>query len=198
MKRNQLKNLMVCLVPILTVSLFALLFFRPYSDDQAQAKSSKYSLFFWHTVNSGGNSNMSPDDTLICTVGQICGGVMEGGGYTMGVGWASEGSPPTKVEEDEDAGIPYAFSLSQNYPNPFNPATNIEFELPRSGPARIEVFNILGRKVRTLLDQHMRAGHKLVRWDGRDDQGQEVTSGIYFYRIQAGDLVQCKKMLLLK
>jgi parallel beta-helix repeat protein len=93
---------------------------------------------------------------------------------------------------------PSAFSLYQNCPNPFNPTTNIEFDLPRSGPVRIEIFNILGQKIRTLVNEHMKAGHWLVDWDGKDDNGNDVSSGIYFYRLQAGEFTQTKKMILLR
>lgn len=99
---------------------------------------------------------------------------------------------------EEDFATPNQYALFQNYPNPFNPSTNIEFVLFKSGQVEIEIFNILGQKVRTLVNSHLKAGHKVVDWDGKDDQGREVTSGLYFYRIQAGDFVESKKMLLLK
>jgi flagellar hook assembly protein FlgD len=63
---------------------------------------------------------------------------------------------------------------------------------------RIEIFNILGQRVRTLVDEHLRPGHKLVDWDGKDDSGEEVSSGIYFYRIATEEFSEAKKMLLLK
>jgi len=67
--------------------------------------------------------------------------------------------------------LPADFVLFQNHPNPFNPTTNIEFQLPKSGQMRIGIFNILGQKVRTLVDQHMKAGHKVVYWDGSYQRG---------------------------
>jgi len=101
-------------------------------------------------------------------------------------------------EVDEDETLPSDFALFQNYPNPFNPVTNIEFLLPKSGQVKIEIFNILGQKVRTLVDQHLKAGHKLLDWDGCDDWGKEVSSGIYFYRIKTDEFSQTKKMVLLR
>ena len=89
-------------------------------------------------------------------------------------------------------------ALRQNYPNPFNPQTNIEFLLKESGKVKIEIFNILGQKVRILMDQYLEKGHRSVSWDGKDDQGQKLASGVYWYRIQAGDSSQTKKMLLIK
>jgi flagellar hook assembly protein FlgD len=76
--------------------------------------------------------------------------------------------------------------------------TNIEFLLPKSGQVRIEIFNILGQRVRTLVDEYLKPGHKLVDWDGKDDSGEEVSSGIYLYQLRAGDLTESKRMLLVK
>jgi hypothetical protein len=97
-----------------------------------------------------------------------------------------------------DAGKPSAFSLSQNYPNPFNPITNFEFSLTKSVYVRIEIFNVLGQKVKTLVDEQMNPGVYLVDWNGTDDENNQVSSGVYFYRMQAGDFSEIKKMVLLK
>jgi uncharacterized delta-60 repeat protein len=102
------------------------------------------------------------------------------------------------VDETGNREKPSEFSLFQNYPNPFNPATNIEFQLSKSGQVKIEIFNILGQKVRTLVDQYLKAGYKLVDWDGKDNSGNDVSSGIYFFRLQAGEFAQTKKMVLLR
>jgi hypothetical protein len=93
---------------------------------------------------------------------------------------------------------PKEFSLGQNYPNPFNPICEIEYALPIDCQVTLTIYNILGQKVRVLVDEYQSAGHKSVTWDGKDDQGQEVTTGVYFYRIQAGDFAQSKKMVLMK
>ncbi len=100
--------------------------------------------------------------------------------------------------EDPEAGVPEAFNLSQNYPNPFNPQTIIRFALPSDTRVKIEVFNILGQKVKTLLDQHLSAGAKEVSWDGKNSKGVEVGSGIYFYRIQTKEFTDVRRMVLLK
>ncbi|HDL00877.1 MAG TPA: T9SS type A sorting domain-containing protein [candidate division Zixibacteria bacterium] len=94
--------------------------------------------------------------------------------------------------------IPTSFELSQNYPNPFNPETNISFSLPNQTDLTLEIFNILGKKVRVLIDDTFAAGHHVVMWDGRNDTGVEVASGVYFYRIQTETNFQTKKMLFLK
>jgi hypothetical protein len=91
--------------------------------------------------------------------------------------------------------IPKEFALGQNYPNPFNPTTNIRFALPSEATVRLEVYNMLGQKVATLIDdQHFNAGVFEAAWNARDDAGREVSSGIYIYRISAGDHVDLKRM----
>jgi hypothetical protein len=93
---------------------------------------------------------------------------------------------------------PSEFSLSQNYPNPFNPVTNIRFTVSKSAQVKIEVFNIVGQRVVTLVDQEMTPGTYVADWDSKDENGSEVSSGLYFYRMQAGDFSDMKKMLLVK
>ena len=97
-----------------------------------------------------------------------------------------------------DDNRPSEFSLSQNYPNPFNPSTNIEFGLSKAAHVKLDIFNIVGQKVRTLVDEEMKAGKYVVDWDGKDEQGNSVSSGIYFYRMKAEDFSDMKKMLLVK
>ena len=93
---------------------------------------------------------------------------------------------------------PSEFSLSRNYPNPFNPITNIEFSLSKAAHVKIDIFNIVGQRVRTLVDEEMKSGRYVADWDGKDEQGNSVSSGIYFYRMQADDFSDMKKMLLVK
>jgi hypothetical protein len=93
---------------------------------------------------------------------------------------------------------PTDFSLSQNYPNPFNPTTNFQFTLPKSSHVKIEVFNIVGQKVATVVDGDMKPGEYTADWNGKDESGKTVSSGIYFYRMQAGDFSNMKKMVLIK
>lgn len=104
----------------------------------------------------------------------------------------------TGIEEIENSELPKHFELHQNYPNPFNPETRIEFSLPRRSFVTIKVYNIVGRRIRNLVNEELSAGHKVVTWDGRDDNEAVVSSGIYIYRIIADEFVQSKKMLLLK
>ncbi len=94
--------------------------------------------------------------------------------------------------------VPNSFSLSQNYPNPFNPTTTIEFSVPSREWVRLDVFNVLGQKVNTLLDAPLDANTYKVEWDGTDQSGGSVASGIYFYKLTAGEHVDTRKMMLLK
>jgi hypothetical protein len=95
--------------------------------------------------------------------------------------------------------MPKEFSLSQNYPNPFNPTTSIQFGLPVRSSVTMEIYNILGVKVRTLIrGEVMNAGFHQMEWNGKDDAGAAVTSGVYMYRINAGTFQVTKKMMMLK
>ena len=97
-----------------------------------------------------------------------------------------------------EVGVPDKFELSQNYPNPFNPTTSIRFSLPKVAKVQLEIYNIMGQRVRALIDDSRKAGYHVVLWDGMNDTGNRVGSGIYYYRIIAEDFVLTKKMILLK
>ena len=95
--------------------------------------------------------------------------------------------------------VPSGFSLSENYPNPFNPSTTIGFLVPKAGKVSLVIYDLLGNRVRTLVDGDFPAGPGTARWDGRDARGRQVSSGVYFYQLRAGsDLVAVKKMILAK
>jgi hypothetical protein len=106
----------------------------------------------------------------------------------------------TGVDDDQtqtDA-LPTAFALAQNYPNPFNPSTSIEFSLAQRSEVTISIYNVLGQKVRTLLNEPRPAGSYTVERNATDESGETVASGVYLYRLQTEELDQTKKMLLLK
>jgi flagellar hook assembly protein FlgD len=90
--------------------------------------------------------------------------------------------------------------LSQNYPNPFNPTTRIEYYVPEGGVRRVvlAIYDVTGARVRTLVDAVVPGGKYSAAWNGRNDQGQVVGSGVYFYRLVQKDFTQTRKMLLLK
>jgi hypothetical protein len=93
---------------------------------------------------------------------------------------------------------PKVFALKQNYPNPFNPATTIEYALPEAASVRLEVYNTLAQVVATLVAEEQTSGRYSVRWDGLNSNGELVGSGVYFYRLVAGDFQDIKRMLLIK
>ncbi len=107
---------------------------------------------------------------------------------------APKAAAPSSVNEQ----APALFELSQNMPNPFNPATSISFTIPASGMVKLAVYNALGQEVRTLVNGHLAAGVHSVVWNGRDSAGRATTSGIYFYRLEAGSLSATKKLTLLR
>lgn len=104
---------------------------------------------------------------------------------------------PAKISSNTEV-LPSEYSLGQNYPNPFNPRTAISFSLPQSERVKLEVFNLLGQRVRTLADGDKPAGVFSVEWDGRDEKGVPVASGIYLYRLEASKYREVKKMVFLK
>jgi choice-of-anchor B domain-containing protein len=91
-----------------------------------------------------------------------------------------------------------AYSLGENYPNPFNPTTTISYQISRQSQVRIEIYNMLGQKVRTLLNDRKEPGAYEAIWNGKNDSGAQLSSGVYLYRMVAGDFVQTRKMVLMK
>lgn len=104
----------------------------------------------------------------------------------------------TEPTDVADGAMPTRYALHAAAPNPFNPRTSIRFDLPRAGAVRLAVYDVSGRRVRTLADGPMAAGVRTVTWDGKDDGGHDVASGIYLYRLEAGAFDQTRKMVLLK
>jgi len=98
----------------------------------------------------------------------------------------------------ENNQLPFSYALHQNYPNPFNPATIIHYDLPEKSYVNIIIYDMLGRQVKTLINQIQTAGYKSVIWDATNDNGTLVSAGVYLYQNRAGDFVQTRKMVLLK
>ena len=107
------------------------------------------------------------------------------------------------VEEDVET-VPDIYTLSQNYPNPFNSITTIKYQLPKDSKVILEIYNLAGQKVKTLVDENLSAGFYTASWNGKDSRGQAVVGGIYFYRIAVetnsgeADFVSTKKLILLR
>ncbi len=102
----------------------------------------------------------------------------------------------TGLERKSD--IPHEFSLGQNYPNPFNMATKIEFSVPADGRADLQIYDLLGRRSRMLYSGYIKAGNYNMTWDGSDDRGNPVSSGIYFYKLNVGKTTLTNRMTLIK
>ena len=104
----------------------------------------------------------------------------------------------TDIALTDGSALPQQLTLLQNYPNPFNPSTTIRYQLPRNEKVVLKIYNLLGQLVRTLVNEAQNSGEKSVIWNGRNDLGHSVSSGIYFFRLQAGREIETRSMLLLK
>ncbi|MFQ6104505.1 MAG: T9SS type A sorting domain-containing protein, partial [Candidatus Glassbacteria bacterium] len=104
------------------------------------------------------------------------------------------------ISDDEVTRVPLAYALSQNYPNPFNPTTTISFDIPEVNGTKqhvsLTIYNLRGRHVRTLINSELEHGNHMVVWDGRNDSGEAVSSGIYFYRLKNPRWNSTRKMIM--
>ena len=98
----------------------------------------------------------------------------------------------------DDHLTPVEFALHQNYPNPFNPTTQIRYDLPEDQIVTITIYDVMGRNIRTLMNNNQAAGYHSIHWDAKNDIGEGVAAGMYIYTIQAGEFRSTKKMVLLK
>ena len=126
-----------------------------------------------------------------------------GGQVTLGENWApsqgygTPGAANVIITAVEDT-TPLAFALNQNFPNPFNPTTTLSFSLPEDGRVTLVIYSLSGQQVRTIVDGLMSAGRQTVVWDGRDDHGNAVSSGVYLSRLVCGKNVATGRMVLVK
>ena len=107
-------------------------------------------------------------------------------------------SPYTASLAMSDVFIPLNFSLYFAYPNPFNPVTTLRYDLPEDALVNITIYDMMGRVVKTLVNDQQMAGYRSTQWNAANDAGSPVSAGIYLYMIQAGDFRQTRKMVLLK
>ena len=131
----------------------------------------------------------------------------ESGSWVYEGGEGGSGSLAAKVNKTgslalfynpEHEFLPRSIELSQNYPNPFNPTTTIRFGLPDEGKVKLVIYNVLGQKVKELLNESRGAGYHTVMWNGKNETGQQVSSGLYIYRLESAKGAESKKMLLIK
>ena len=94
--------------------------------------------------------------------------------------------------------VPELYTLHQNYPNPFNPVTTLRYDLPEDALVNIIIYDMMGRQIKTLINDHQAAGYRSLQWNATNNAGSPLSAGIYLYMIQAGDFMQTKKMVLLK
>ncbi|MCX7797232.1 MAG: T9SS type A sorting domain-containing protein [Melioribacter sp.] len=113
---------------------------------------------------------------------------------------SNPGDPNSKptTSHVESSFYPYTYKLLDNYPNPFNPETRIVFEIPREEHVSLMIFDVNGKLIKELVNENLSSGRYEKLWDGKDDENNEVVSGIYFYQLKAGHFEQTKKMILLK
>ncbi len=139
-----------------------------------------------------------PDDTTTCYWRLLPAGQTSLGDESGKIGVFHVTGIITDVNDNDGRSLPVSFRLGQNHPNPFNPSTTIEFDIAKRSFVTLEISNVVGQKVRTLVSQQMTAGSHQVIWLGRNDAGQKVASGIYFYRLKSGDNTAVRKMIMLK
>jgi hypothetical protein len=129
-------------------------------------------------------------------------GVWEWDPYGTDLPWGGAVTLTCDIEDDvafgQGVGLPTVFDLKQNYPNPFNPATAVCFDVPRQSYVRIAIYNVLGHRVKTLVNEDMAAGSYVRHWDGLSDGGKPVSSGVYLYKMEAGSFIETKKMMMIR
>jgi len=113
-------------------------------------------------------------------------------------GLARAGQIPSGVEVPGNGSIPKAYQLHANVPNPFNPSTIIRFDLPTAGLVELSIYDVMGHRVARLVHENRPAGQHEELWTGRDEGGRSVSSGVYIYRLEAGEYFETKRMTLVK
>ena len=139
-----------------------------------------------YVIGSGGtNGSVSTNYGMAGTAGQLAVGSMTGPQNTLYTGFWYPPVVWVGIEDWTPDLLPAVYELQQNYPNPFNPSTAIRYALPFISDVTVEIFNVLGQRVRLLLSENQAPGYYETRWDGRNDIGNAVSSGVYVYRMVA-------------
>ncbi|MDZ7723950.1 MAG: T9SS type A sorting domain-containing protein [candidate division KSB1 bacterium] len=169
------------------------------ADGWAGADQDENPFFYFNTDDEylvvGGTDTLRIGDQFTYVQGPF---IYSFGTYKIEIrGFQDLGGIEVGVESDVQA-TPLSYKLDQNFPNPFNPETKIYFEIPQSERVQVAVYNVLGRHVKTLTNTEFSSGRHVLNWDGTDKTGNRVGSGVYIYRIKAGDFVSHKKMMMIK
>lgn len=175
-------------------------------DSLSKSEQANYRIGRYVIGSGGVIGAMSPTQRHHATVGQTAIGTVTGTNHILRSGFWLAGGGPVGIHTEEPIAVPTAFTLRQNYPNPFNPETTIEYELPCVCRVTVEIFNTVGQRIRSLISQDQGPGHFFVKWDGQDDQGVVMVSGVYFYKMAAANneshqpilFQETKKMVFVK
>ncbi len=152
----------------------------------------------WEQVCSGGELSSNGTYTTQGTIGLPCTGFASDGVHTMLAGGSLGGIVVALGVDESNPVVPREFALNQNYPNPFNPTTQISFRIAVPTNVSLQVYNVLGQEVKNLFDGNLPSGNYSLVWDGTDSEGKPAATGVYLYRLVAGEFSEVRKMLLLK
>ncbi len=153
----------------------------------------------WSSFNTGTGVSRSANTAVLSSTGEVLLGPSEGENTRTESGFLVVVlQQQAALGVEEQAGLPGSFALHQNYPNPFNPTTTIQFDLPLATDIHIVVYDLLGREVVRLLNQHLEPGYHQLVWNGRDRRGRSVPTGMYIVLMVTPEYTRSIKMLLLK
>jgi len=173
---------------------------------------SSVNAYDWSITDASGMETLIDDDMATMAADNFMSDLEDGQelDYVMGIFNFSFGTYKIQIRDladlgqmvgiDDDVQVnPYDYALHENFPNPFNPETQIRFSVGGQENVKLIIYDVMGRQVRTLVNgESFRPGFHVVNWDGLDNAGHKVASGMYIYRIKAGDFIADKKMLLVK
>lgn len=195
------KRRIVALTAMATLLLVPLLLW-PDQDSVADATLRTTYVLRSSVVGAAGSPGTSAGKRIYGTVGQSTPiGTGSAAGKVLYAGFWDRISTSSGVEDDgADGGLVEVreTKLLQNIPNPFNPLTTIQYSVAKQGPVDLTIFSVAGERIRTVVHDYHYPGLFSAVWDGRDEQGETVSSGVYFYRMTAGDYSGVRKMLILK
>lgn len=206
-----MKKLSIMAQYFLLMGLFSSIAINSSGQSRGESAQSNY-MIARYVIGSGGIMGaMGSNHIHFATAGEpIVGITLSANNFLLSGYWHVGAFGPTDIENPENIIIPVAFRLHQNYPNPFNPQTTIEYDLPKESRVTVEILNLVGQRIRLLLhSQQQTPGFKQVIWNGCDDRGELMGSGIYIYRVSVFEtdksdqnaqmlFQQSKKMLFVK